>query len=153
MKLSGKAVLYMALVFASGAVLGVVGERSYNTYKTVSVTKNKSKERRPPPTPDDYRRRYISFMQRRLNLSEEQATQLGIILDETRAKFNELQSRIVPEQAAIGKGQTDKIRAMLDEDQRAEYEVLLKEREARNKNKRKGGKGGRPPGGPGGPGF
>ena len=93
-------------------------------------------------------------MQRRLNLSDEQATQLGIILDETRAKFNELQSRIVPEQAAIGKGQTDKIRAMLDDDQRSEYEVLLKEREEqRNKSKRKGGKGGRPPGGPGGPGF
>lgn len=148
MKLSGKAVLYMALVLASGAVLGVVGDRSYTAYKTVNVTKNKNRERRPPPTPEEYRRNVINFMQRRLNLTEEQTTQLGLILDETRAKFNELQSRIVPEQAAIGKGQTDKIRAMLNEEQRAQYEVLLKEREARSKNKgkRKGGR-------PGGPGF
>ncbi len=152
MKISGKAVLYMALVFASGAVLGVVGERSYNTYKTASVTKNRNKERRPPPTPEEYRRNVLNFMQKRLNLTEEQTTDLGIILDETRAKFNELQSRIVPEQAAIGKGQTDKIRAMLNDEQRAEYEVLLKEQEARSKNRRKGGKG-RPSSGPGGPGF
>lgn len=149
MKLSGKAVLYMALVFASGAVLGVVGNRSYAAYTAARVTQNKNKERRQF-TPDDYKRRYISFMEHRLSLTADQSAQLGVILDDTRAKFDELQQRIGPEQAAIGQGQTDKIRAMLNEEQRAQYEVMLKERdELRNKNKRKGGKGGRP----GGPGF
>jgi Spy/CpxP family protein refolding chaperone len=136
-KLSGKVALYMALVFASGAVLGVVGNRTYTAYQTQNNPPKGRKDKTRRPSPDDFRRDYLSFMERRLNLSPEQVTQLGLILDETRAQFEELQRRTVPEQEAIGRNQTDRIRAILTQEQREKFEQLRREREERNKNKGK----------------
>jgi len=135
-KLSGKAALYMALVFASGAVLGVVGNRSYTAYYAANNnTKVRRDKDRRPPTPKEYREGYISFMQKRLNLSSDQVTQIGLIFDETRAQFEELQQRTIPEQMSIGNGQTERIRAILSDEQREQFELLRKEREDRNKRK------------------
>lgn len=138
MKPSGKVALYMALVFASGAVLGVVGNRTYTAYQAQSnPPKGRKDKNRRPPSPEDFRRDYLNFMERRLNLTPEQVAQLGLILDETRAQFEELQRRTVPEQEAIGRNQTERIRAILTEEQREKFEQLRREREERNKNKGK----------------
>jgi hypothetical protein len=82
-------------------------------------------------------------MQKRLTLNETQVTQLGLILDETRARMNEVHERTIPEQQEIQKSQSDKIRALLTPAQQSEYDVVVKERRERMK---KGG----PRGGPGG---
>ena len=74
-------------------------------------------------------------MQKRLNLSSDQVTQIGLIFDETRAQFEELQQRTIPEQMSIGNGQTERIRAILSDEQREQFELLRKEREDRNKRK------------------
>jgi Spy/CpxP family protein refolding chaperone len=128
--------LYVGLVFVSGAVLGVFGDRLY-TVTTVTKAKNAK------PSPEEFRRGYLGFMQKRLGLTEPQITQLGVILDETRARMNEVHERTVPEQQEIQKAQTEKIRALLTPAQQSEYEVMLKERREKMK---KGG----PRGGPGG---
>jgi len=128
--------LYVGLVFVSGAVLGVFGDRLY-TVTTVTKAKNAK------PSPEEFRRGYLGFMQKRLNLTEPQVTQLGLILDETRARMNEVHERTVPEQQEIQKTQSDKIRALLTPAQQSEYDVVVKERRERMK---KGG----PRGGPGG---
>lgn len=128
--------LYVGLVFVSGAVLGVFGDRLY-TVTTVTKAKNAK------PSPEEYRRGYMGFMQKRLNLTEPQVTKLGLIFDETRARMNEVHERTIPEQKEIQKTQTEKIRELLTPEQRAQYEVMLKERRERVK---KGG----PRGGPGG---
>jgi Spy/CpxP family protein refolding chaperone len=128
--------LYVGLVFVSGAVLGVFGDRLY-TVTTVTKAKNAK------PSPEEFRRGYLGFMQKRLNLTEAQVTQLGLILDDTRARMNEVHERTVPEQQEIQKAQTEKIRALLSPTQQSEYDVVIKERRERMK---KGG----PRGGPGG---
>ena len=130
--------LYVGLVFVSGAVLGVFGDRLYTVTTVASKGKNA-----PKFSPEEYRRGYLGFMQKRLTLSEDQVTHLGLILDETRARMNEVHERTVPEQQEIQKSQSDKIRALLTPTQQSEYDVVIKERRERMK---KGG----PRGGPGG---
>lgn len=128
--------LYVGLVFVSGAVLGVFGDRLY-TVTTVTKAKNAK------PSPEEFRRGYLGFMQKRLGLSETQVTHLGLILDETRARMNELHERAVPEQQEIQKSQSEKIRALLTPAQQTEYDVVIKERRERMK---KGGSRGGPGG-------
>ena len=100
--------LYVGLVFVSGAVLGVFGDRLYTV-----TTVTQGQERHAKLSPEEYRRGYIGFMQKRLSLTEPQVTKLGLIFDETRARMNEVHERTIPDQQEIQKAQTEKIRAML----------------------------------------
>jgi len=127
--------LYVGLVFVSGGVLGVFGDRLY-TVTTVTKAKNAK------PSPEEFRRGYIGFMQRRLTLTEQQVTQLGLILDETRARMNEVHERTLPERQEITKDQTEKISALLTPAQQSEFEVMRKEREKMKKGGPRGGPGG-----------
>src|SRR5579862_4944406 len=102
--------LYVGLVFVSGAVLGVFGDRLYTVTTVASKGKNAPK---PMPSPEEFRRVYLGIMQKRLSLSEDQVTHLGLILDETRARMNEIHERAVPEQKEIQQTQTEKIRELL----------------------------------------
>src|SRR6185312_421487 len=113
--------LYVGLVFLSGGVLGVFGDRLY-TVTTVTKAKNAKL------SPEEYRRMYMGFMQKRLGLNDSQVTKLGLVFDETRARMNEVHDRTIPEQQEIQKSQTEKVRALLTPAQQSEYEVLLKER-------------------------
>jgi hypothetical protein len=139
MNLSRKSIaLYIGLVFVCGAVLGVFGDRLY-TVTTVVSNKGKNTTKL---SPEEFRRGYLGFMQKRLSLNEQQVTQLGLILDDTRARMNEVHERTIPEQQEIQKAQTEKIRALLTPAQQSEYEVVLKERRERKKANPRGGPGG-----------
>jgi Spy/CpxP family protein refolding chaperone len=127
--------LYVGLVFVSGGVLGVFGDRLY-TVTTVTKAKNAKL------TPEEFRHGYIGFMQKRLSLTEPQVTKLGLIFDETRARMNEIHERAIPEQQEIQKAQTEKIREMLTPAQQSEFEVVRKEREKMKKGGQRGGPGG-----------
>ena len=134
MKLSRAAIaLYMALVFASGATLGVFGDRYYDSVRTVNKGKG-NKGRRM--SPEEYRRTYMEFMEHRLKLTADQITKLGQFLDDTQQSMDELMRRTIPEQQALRQRQTEMIRALLSEDQKLEYDKMLKEREERDRNKR-----------------
>jgi Spy/CpxP family protein refolding chaperone len=127
--------LYVGLVFVSGGVLGVFGDRLY-TVTTVTKAKNAKL------TPEEFRHGYIGFMQKRLSLTEPQVIKLGLIFDETRARMNEIHERAIPEQQEIQKAQTEKIREMLTPAQQSEFEVVRKEREKMKKGGQRGGPGG-----------
>ena len=131
MKLSKLTIaLYVGLVFASGIVLGVFVDRLYSA-STVTATKQKN--------PEDVRKKMVADWQARLNLNEEQVTQLNMIFDETRSRFHEARQKLDPEMQAIRKDQQDMIRAMLKPEQRSEYEKILQEREQkRDKSNRRG---------------
>src|SRR5580658_435890 len=104
MKLSRPAIaLYVGLIFASGGVLGVFGQRLYNA-STASA-----KEIKTPPSPDEFRKRVIAEYQRRLELTDGQVQKLNLILDETQAQFNEIHAKTVPELQAVHQSQIDKI--------------------------------------------
>jgi hypothetical protein len=116
----------------SGAVVGGFAHRLY-TIHGVEARREVSRN------PQEYRKRYVEDMKRRLHLSEAQVTQLGTVLDETRTRYRDLHERFKPEMRAIQDDQTQKIRALLDSNQQAEYEKWRQEREKR-RNKQDGGK-------------
>jgi Spy/CpxP family protein refolding chaperone len=122
--------LYVGLIFASGAVLGVFG---HSLYAVSTVRSN--------PTPEAVRKKRLADMQSRMKLSNEQFAKINSIYDETRAKFHEVRERYKPEMDALEKAQRDKVRAVLTPEQLTEYEKMLKEQEEREKQK-----GGRGPG-------
>jgi Spy/CpxP family protein refolding chaperone len=120
--------LYVGLIFASGAVLGVFGHSLYS----VSTVKSN-------PTPEALRKKKLAEMQSRLKLSDEQFAKINSIYDETRARFHEVRHRMDPEMEKIGKEQREKVRSVLSPDQQAEYEKMLKEQDEHQKQN--GGKG------------
>jgi len=124
--------LYVGLIFASGAVLGVFGHSLYSVSTVIS---------KGNPKPEELRKKRLSEMQVRMKLSDEQASKINSIYDETRIKFHEVRERYRPEMDALESAQRDKIRSVLSPEQRAEYEKMLKEREQHQKEN-----GGRGPG-------
>jgi hypothetical protein len=120
--------VYLTLVFLSGALVGALAHRFY-TVQTV-------KARPAPPSPEQMRRQYVEDLRTRLKLSDVQRGQLEEILEATGRRFHELRKKWGPETRAIQEEQTEKIRGILDEAQRAEYEKMRQEREQR---RRKGG--------------
>jgi DNA anti-recombination protein RmuC len=110
------------LVFLSGVVVGVFGDRLY-TVKTVVSARN----------PDEWRKRLVVEMQSRLKLRPDQLSRLNTILDETRSRVHEVHEKSHPEMEAIRHRQTEQIRLILDDGQRAEYEKMRAEREEKAK--------------------
>src|SRR5487761_1177708 len=102
-------VVYMGLVFSSGAVLGALGHRLY-TAATVSA---KVPIPPPPPKPEEFRRRYVSDMQTRLKLTDQQVVQLNAILDEDRTRVEETRQKMKPAYQKIHDDEQAKIRKML----------------------------------------
>jgi hypothetical protein len=84
-------------------------------------------------SPEEMRKHFVSDMQTRLKLSDDQVMKLNLILDEARGRFHETQDKMRPEMEAIRQNQIDSIRAMLSPEQRTAYENLIKEREERRK--------------------
>src|SRR5258708_10340115 len=125
---------YVTLVFASGVAVGSFGQHLYDA-KVVSAKTNNPQE--------DYRKKYLREMGSRLKLSEAQRQTLGNILDETTSKYHSIKAKYNPEMKMARDEQRGKVKQMLDETQRAEYEKMLVEQAARDKNNKQ-------PGGPGG---
>jgi len=123
--------LYVGLIFASGAVLGVFGHSLY----AVSTVKSNSTR------PEDVRKKNLTLMQTRMKLTDEQVSKINSIFDETRARFHEVRERYHPEMDKIQQEQRDKVRSFLSPDQRAEYEKMLKEQDEHQKQERGRGPG------------
>lgn len=115
--------VYLLLVFLSGIVVGVFANRLY-VMNSVSANAN-------PKSPEEWRRKYVAEMRSRLRLSDQQVAQLEPILDETRQRFHDAHERAKPELKAIQDEQVQKIRSILKDDQKAEYEKMREEREKR----------------------
>lgn len=128
-KASLSAVVYLALVFLSGALVGAFGYRLYMVNTVSSNTRS----------PEDYRRHYVTEMNGRLHLSQEQVSNLQRIMDETRQQYRDLHDRQKPEIKGIEAQQYQKILAILGEPQRAEYEKMRAERERRRKQEKQDG--------------
>jgi hypothetical protein len=125
MRLSRTAVsLYALLIFASGIAVGGFGFRLY-TVKTVNASTSHD--------PVEWRKRYTAEMRDRLHLDSDQQRKLNEILDETKARFDQVHRQMRPEMDRIHSEQVEKIRAMLTDTQRPEYDKMRREREQREK--------------------
>jgi Spy/CpxP family protein refolding chaperone len=141
MKLSRASIsLYVGLVFASGAALGIFGERYYAASTAQNTTKNKNSKR--GPSPEEFRKMYLAGMQKQLLLSDEQVTKLSNVMDETRVLMDEMHKRNFPEQLDIQRSQNEKIRALFDTLQREKYDDMMKRMSDRSKSKNKNRQGG-----------
>lgn len=106
---------YLLVVFASGLVVGGFAIRLYMA-KTVSATVT------APASRAELRKQYIQDMRSRLHLTELQITQLQQIMDDTGKKMHDMHQSIQDEH-------TQRVIAMLDDTQKAEYAKMRAERE------------------------
>ena len=133
MKLSRAAVsLYALLIFLSGLAVGAFG---FRLYTVKSVNANTAHD------PAEWRKRYTAEMRTRLHLDPDQSRKLNMILDETRVRFSEAHERMRPEMERIRSEQSEKIRSMLTDSQRPEYDKMRRERAEREKHNAKPGPG------------
>jgi Spy/CpxP family protein refolding chaperone len=121
------AALYLLVVFLSGILLGGFGVGLYNSH---SPGRSMSKQ-------EDPRRRWEHDMRTRLKLTPDQSTQLSAILKETRERYRALSDKWEPEARAIMDHQHEAIRAILTDDQKAEYEKMRQEREQHRRENQK----------------
>jgi hypothetical protein len=122
-------VLSLVAVFASGIGVGALGYHSY-TVKTVAAT---TLNQPPKLTPQEWRQQYIQELRTRLELQDTQVSGLNAILDETRSRVHELKDRHKHEVDQMRADQQNKVRAMLDAKQLAEYEKFREERDRKMK--------------------
>ncbi len=116
---------YLLAVFLSG---GAVGFLVHHLYSMQSVNAKSA-----PRDPDEYRHRYVEEMRSRLSLQEAQVQQLNAILDSTRLRYREFRAKHRPEINAVQEEQVSKIRSMLTEPQRVQYETMRAERDQKRR--------------------
>jgi uncharacterized membrane protein len=117
---------YLLVVFVSGISVGAFG------YRLVSGTPVSAKAT-PKLSPEEWRREYLNEMQNRVKLTPDQLGQLNTILDETRSRFHTARENHDQLVKTIRAEQTNKIRQMLTDAQKPEYERLRAERDQRAK--------------------
>jgi hypothetical protein len=122
-------IVYVCLVFLSGVVVGVVGAGMYHGAKTA------------PSGSEAARQRYREDMRTRLQLSPDQLKKLDVIIGQTHERFRALREKYKPEVIALQAEHADKVRAILDDRQRAEYEKMRQERQKQESEKHSGAPG------------
>ena len=121
-------VLYLSLVFGSGALVGVI---SHRLYETTTVNANTV----PPRSMDEFRKRYFEQM-RKWGVNDQQLDRIREILDDAKDKYDAVHAKEKPMRDQIQKEQVEAVRSTLTDTQRAEYDKWRAERErARAQNK------------------
>ena len=78
-----------------------------------------------PPNGRPSRNEVINSLTRELQLTADQQTQLGSIVDDTRARWDSLYAPLEPEHERIRQESRQRIRAILTPDQQKKYEVFM----------------------------
>lgn len=126
MKRSLAVPLYVLMVFLSGILAGAVGYRLYSA-KAVSATVA------PKPKPEEWRKHVVEDMRARLKLSDEQVSKLQAAFDATKEHFAAYDQRSKAERKSIIEEQHQTIRSFLSDEQRAEYDKFLQERQQKRR--------------------
>lgn len=115
------AILFAVLLFGSGVLSGVLGQRYFST-RVVNAK-----------TAEDYRQHYVTEMKSQLNLSSKQVSQLEVILDDTKAKYKAVRDQSRPSILKVKEEQVRRVKSILAPEQVPAYERLVAERERRYK--------------------
>jgi hypothetical protein len=127
MKLSRASILfYMGLVFVSGGVLGMFGQRLYDAVPVSSSNRGRL-------SPEEFRKRALAEYKSRLKLTDDQVLTFNSLMDETQARVGEVRKQMHPQYEKIHEEQTSKVLEILTPEQRIEYEKMVKEREEHQK--------------------
>jgi hypothetical protein len=143
--------LPLILVFVSGGMLGAFAYRLYSVPTVQTTGGMGGPPPLPRPSPEEVRRKVVADMTGKIKLDAEQVKQLNAIMDQTHTDFEALREKYKPEwdalnqkrealtekqrpeQDAIRTHQTERIRAMLRDDQRPLFEAWRAERERQRK--------------------
>jgi hypothetical protein len=117
------AAIYLSLVFLSGALVGGLSYRLYAVSSVSAITGS------PRANPEEARRRYMDSLRAKVKLDEQQVEQVNRILDQTRAQFEQVRSKMHAEGQAIQNRQVEEINAILRDDQKPLYSAFRAERE------------------------
>ncbi len=120
--------LYMALVFTCG---GVVGAFVYRLYMVSEVRANVSQR-----NPEEFRKRFLADLKSRLQLNDDQAAKLSVILDETRMRVRAARVTIEPELQKIRDDQKQRISELLSPSQQVEWQKIQDERQRKRESKK-----------------
>ncbi len=120
------AAVYIFLVFVSGSVVGAFGHRLYMQSTVQAVAPQ-------PRNAEEWRKKYVDEMRTRLKMNPDQVSKLSTVLDETRRRYQDVRERSKPEMTSIHDDQVAKVRALLNDNQRSEYEKMQAEREKKKK--------------------
>ncbi|MBI4459288.1 MAG: hypothetical protein HY648_04420 [Acidobacteria bacterium] len=120
-----KATVFVALVFLCGALAGAVGTNLW-------VWAQSSVRAAWADSPSAIRLRSVEWFTEELNLSPEQASQLKLILDETRNTFRTKEEEI----DAIRQHARERINQILNDQQRVKYLEIRAERDRKRGRKR-----------------
>jgi hypothetical protein len=115
--------VYLLVVFASGAVVGGFANRLYMT-KVVTASVG------TPHSRAELRQQYIRDMRSHLHLTDAQVAELEPILDATGQRMHEMHKTIEDEHIR-------KVDAILDDQQKAEYAKMRAEREKHRQEQEK----------------
>jgi vacuolar-type H+-ATPase subunit H len=111
--------------------VGAVAHRLY----TVSGVSANVRQRNP----EEFRKRFMAEMKARLNLSDDQAAKLGLVMDQTRQRFRAARDTIEPEMQKIREEQRQKISEILSPVQLAEWQKMMEQRRRSFDRKKAGG--------------
>jgi hypothetical protein len=116
------AILYLLLVFASGILVGVVSTHLYAVKASVPANAG-------PRTLAEFRSRYLAEMRQKIGVNDEQAAAVSKILDDTKAKFDDIRRAERPQRDRIQQEQIDAIRAVLTDAQKPAFDAWRSERQ------------------------
>jgi hypothetical protein len=150
----------LILVFVSGGVLGAFAFRAYTGPSTVTPASAGATPRKM--SPEEFRKNYSATLAKEIKLDSEQVAKLNVILDETHAEYDKVREKSKPEWDALNKErdnlaekwrpereaiqvrQTEKINAILRDDQRPLFAAWRAERDRQRKLRDQGKKDGPP---------
>jgi DNA anti-recombination protein RmuC len=122
--MSRRAYIYFVLTFSLGLVVGVAATIFWGWQAGMYR----------PHRPDE--KRIVHFLKQRLKLSEAQTQQVDQIIRESDEKFRQLQQQVDPQFDAIRSESRDRIRKVLNPDQLAKFNELVRRMEERRKARR-----------------
>lgn len=120
------AVALIALLLGAGGAMGIAIDRTW--FQEAASKRSRGNRRGPPP---HMTKRIFETFKQRLGLSPEQATAVRSILDSVEDTAKELHESSKPVMTAAMSEADDKIRALLNAEQRPIYEQLIEERQKR----------------------
>jgi hypothetical protein len=122
-----KVILTMSAVFALGAIVGA-------SSGSILVSRNAASA---PLPPEKSKPGIVEKFRARLKLSPEQTQRLESILDETQHEFSQLHLAVKPQFEEIRQKMRSGIRQMLNEEQKREYQAMIRERDQQKAKREK----------------
>ena len=135
-----KARLIVMIVFTIGFAAGALSLNLYQRLTSKDVEASKAKEPETELTGNDY---IINKMNQKIGLNDDQQAKIRAILEERNQRFDEVREKMKdvvkpfePQFSAVRQESRERIRALLDDGQRAKYDELLQEQDRQREQMR-----------------